>query len=207
MLYLNLTHILSTTLTYLVLYWTYNFISLISCIYFRLFLALSCNFHFVLTDLKIKKEFFIYTFCLAYYPLCNHFFRELYKNNIQGPIPNELGNLKSLISLDLYSNNISGTIPPSLGKLKSLVFLWVRLQILVLAIWIFYSTLNVFSIAKIHSFQLVHQHVYNLHFADPRLIGWEWDEDDDGELNPLFQKLVTWAHPNMVGDQGHPRKN
>ncbi|BFG24439.1 hypothetical protein CerSpe_274700 [Prunus speciosa] len=48
---------------------------------------------------------------------------ELYKNNIQGTIPAELGNLKSLISLDLYNNNISGTIPSSLGKLKSLVFL------------------------------------------------------------------------------------
>ncbi|XP_038994710.1 leucine-rich repeat protein 1-like [Hibiscus syriacus] len=43
------------------------------------------------------------------------------KNNIQGTIPTELGNLKSLIRLDLY--NISGTMPPSLGKLKSLVFL------------------------------------------------------------------------------------
>lgn len=50
-------------------------------------------------------------------------FRELYKNNIQGTIPKELGNLKSLISLDLYNNNISGTIPTSLGKLKNLVFL------------------------------------------------------------------------------------
>lgn len=49
--------------------------------------------------------------------------RELYKNNIQGTIPVELGNLKSLISLDLYNNNISGKIPPSLAKLKSLVFL------------------------------------------------------------------------------------
>lgn len=49
--------------------------------------------------------------------------RELYKNNIQGTIPAELGNLKSLISLDLYNNNISGKIPASLAKLKSLVFL------------------------------------------------------------------------------------
>jgi Leucine-rich repeat (LRR) protein len=49
--------------------------------------------------------------------------RELYKNNIQGIIPAELGNMKSLISLDLYNNNITGTIPEELGKLKSLVFL------------------------------------------------------------------------------------
>ncbi|KAL1548798.1 Leucine-rich repeat protein 1 [Salvia divinorum] len=48
---------------------------------------------------------------------------ELYKNNIQGAIPDELGNLKSLISLDLYNNNISGNIPPALGNLKSLIFL------------------------------------------------------------------------------------
>ncbi|BBH05441.1 Protein kinase superfamily protein [Prunus dulcis] len=46
---------------------------------------------------------------------------ELYKNNIQGTIPADLGNLKSLVSLDLYNNNISGTIPSSLGKLKSLI--------------------------------------------------------------------------------------
>ncbi|KAL3035545.1 hypothetical protein AAZX31_02G258300 [Glycine max] len=50
-------------------------------------------------------------------------YTELYKNNIQGTIPPELGSLKSLVSLDLYNNNISGTIPPSLGKLKNLVFL------------------------------------------------------------------------------------
>lgn len=69
------------------------------------------------------------------HPLINwdHFFlcwyRELYKNHIEGTIPSELGNLKSLISLDLYNNNISGTIPPALGKLKSLVFLWVLLNL------------------------------------------------------------------------------
>ncbi|KAH6558237.1 hypothetical protein KP509_1Z072800 [Ceratopteris richardii] len=38
-------------------------------------------------------------------------------------MPEELGNLKSLISLDLYNNSLSGEIPSSLGKLKSLVFL------------------------------------------------------------------------------------
>jgi len=38
-------------------------------------------------------------------------------------IPAELGNLKSLISLDLYNNNITGNIPRELGMMKSLVFL------------------------------------------------------------------------------------
>ncbi|TQE00111.1 hypothetical protein C1H46_014288 [Malus baccata] len=65
--------------------------------------------------------------CTWFHITCNQDNRvtrvELYKNNIQGTIPAELGNLKSLISLDLYNNNISGTIPLSLGKLKSLVFL------------------------------------------------------------------------------------
>ena len=49
--------------------------------------------------------------------------RELYKNEITGTIPPELGKLKNLISLDLYNNNITGAIPESLGNLKSLIFL------------------------------------------------------------------------------------
>jgi Leucine-rich repeat (LRR) protein len=51
--------------------------------------------------------------------------RELFKNNITGNIPEELGNLKNLISLDLYNNQLTGEIPRSLGNLKSLVFLYV----------------------------------------------------------------------------------
>ncbi|KAG5517321.1 hypothetical protein RHGRI_037917 [Rhododendron griersonianum] len=47
----------------------------------------------------------------------------LYKNQLQGSIPTELGNLKSLVALELQDNNLTGTIPPSLGNLKSLVFL------------------------------------------------------------------------------------
>lgn len=51
-------------------------------------------------------------------------FRELYSNNISGKIPNELGNLTELVSLDLYLNNLIGPIPDSLGKLQKLRFLY-----------------------------------------------------------------------------------
>ncbi|CAN1251456.1 Leucine-rich repeat protein 1 [Linum perenne] len=65
--------------------------------------------------------------CTWFHITCNQDNRvtrvELYKNNLHGTIPAELGHLKNLISLDLYNNNITGTIPSSLGKLKSLVFL------------------------------------------------------------------------------------
>lgn len=50
-------------------------------------------------------------------------FRELYRNNIDGKIPKELGKLKNLISMDLYNNKFEGRIPKSFSKLKSLRFL------------------------------------------------------------------------------------
>lgn len=49
--------------------------------------------------------------------------RELYMNDLRGPIPKELGGLKSLVSLDLYHNNLSGNIPPTLSNLSNLKFL------------------------------------------------------------------------------------
>jgi len=54
--------------------------------------------------------------------LCS-LYRELYMNELVGTIPRELGNLKSLVSLDLYHNNLTGTIPASLSKLSNLKFL------------------------------------------------------------------------------------
>ncbi len=45
-------------------------------------------------------------------------------NNLKGPIPPELGNLKSLISLMLDSNKLTGGIPEELGDIESLVLLW-----------------------------------------------------------------------------------
>lgn len=52
------------------------------------------------------------------------FDRELYSNNISGKIPNEIGNLTNLVSLDLYLNSLSGPIPDTLGKLQRLRFLY-----------------------------------------------------------------------------------
>lgn len=40
-------------------------------------------------------------------------------NNLSAPIPEEFGNLASLISFASYENQLSGPIPPSLGKLES----------------------------------------------------------------------------------------
>lgn len=44
-------------------------------------------------------------------------------NKLVGPIPNELGGLKNLVSLDLYHNNLTGSIPSSLSRLSNLRFL------------------------------------------------------------------------------------
>ncbi|ESR45710.1 hypothetical protein CICLE_v100027481mg, partial [Citrus x clementina] len=49
---------------------------------------------------------------------------ELYSNNISGKVPEELGNLTNLVSLDLYLNNLNGPIPTTLGKLSKLRFLY-----------------------------------------------------------------------------------
>lgn len=60
-------------------------------------------------------------------PLSNG--RELYSNNITGKIPEELGNLTNLVSLDLYLNHLSGNIPNTLGKLQKLRFLYGTLSL------------------------------------------------------------------------------
>ncbi|XP_027366138.1 leucine-rich repeat protein 2-like isoform X2 [Abrus precatorius] len=65
--------------------------------------------------------------CTWFHVTCNsnnHVIRlELYKNDLRGQIPEELSNLKSLISMDFYDNNFEGKIPKSFGKLKSLKFM------------------------------------------------------------------------------------
>lgn len=71
-------------------------------------------FSFIFIVLEIFK-----TFC---------FDRELYSNQISGKIPEELGNLTDLVSLDLYLNNLTGTIPSTLSKLQKLRFLYDHLS-------------------------------------------------------------------------------
>ena len=44
----------------------------------------------------------------------------LYRNNLTGTIPPELGNLSQLTHFFIYNNHISGTIPPELGQLSKL---------------------------------------------------------------------------------------
>ena len=47
----------------------------------------------------------------------------LRENGLTGPIPPELGHLRSLTWLDLIGNRLTGSIPPELGSLRSLRFL------------------------------------------------------------------------------------
>ena len=47
----------------------------------------------------------------------------LYRNELSGRIPSELGNLRQLEELKLYRNNLTGRIPASLGNLTNLTVL------------------------------------------------------------------------------------
>jgi Leucine-rich repeat (LRR) protein len=47
----------------------------------------------------------------------------LQNNVITGPIPDEIGNLATLKTLDLSNNRFYGEIPPSVGHLESLQYL------------------------------------------------------------------------------------
>lgn len=56
--------------------------------------------------------------------------RELYSNNITGKIPDELGKLRQLVSLDLYLNQLEGGIPNTLSNLQKLRYLYVWFYII-----------------------------------------------------------------------------
>ena len=51
-------------------------------------------------------------------------------NNLQGPIPPEIGNLKKLEILRLYRNALFGNIPPDIGNLTNLRMLDLRQNVL-----------------------------------------------------------------------------
>jgi hypothetical protein len=48
---------------------------------------------------------------------------DLDNNNLNGPLPTELGNLTNLTVLDLDGNQLSGPLPPFLGNLNNLIIL------------------------------------------------------------------------------------
>jgi Leucine-rich repeat (LRR) protein/pimeloyl-ACP methyl ester carboxylesterase len=48
---------------------------------------------------------------------------DLYKNQLIGSIPADIGNLTSLTHLDLWGNQLTGDIPPEIGNLTSLMYL------------------------------------------------------------------------------------
>ena len=71
--------------------------------------------------------YFLYFFVLLIFK-SSCYDRELYSNDISGRVPEELGNLTNLVSLDLYLNNLTGYIPNTLGRLLKLRFLYAHLS-------------------------------------------------------------------------------
>ena len=51
---------------------------------------------------------------------------DLTGQNLNGPIPSDIGLLTNLTSLNLSANNISGSIPPELGSLINLNYLYLQ---------------------------------------------------------------------------------
>ncbi|KAG1355036.1 putative Receptor-like protein EIX1 [Cocos nucifera] len=45
---------------------------------------------------------------------------DLHNNNLSGPLPSQIGELRSLVYLVVHGNSLSGSIPASLGKLSAL---------------------------------------------------------------------------------------
>lgn len=81
----------------------------------------------ILCDDMLSVLYFLYFFVLQIFKSSCHD-RELYSNVISGKVPEELGNLTNLVSLDLYLNNLTGHIPTTLGRLSKLRFLYAHLS-------------------------------------------------------------------------------
>lgn len=132
-------------------------------------------------------------FCFQFSLISGNFYyhRELYRNGFEGKIPEELGNLKNLISMDLYENNFQGLIPKSLSKLKSLRFLWVSLCTFFLSKS---ENYNIFSEIIIEGFIFVI-------LGDWMITNWV---EQFQESSPCFQisKLCKCPHLNSVSDFG-----
>lgn len=85
----------------------------------------SCSTRF---HLLIFKLFCLVTkprWCFPWWTHMHLLCRSLRDNSITGKIPEELGNLASLTTLDLENNYLTDEIPSSLGNLKNLKYLWV----------------------------------------------------------------------------------
>lgn len=61
---------------------------------------------------NLYSEFFFFLFIFS---------RVLHNNSFIGPIPREIGTLKSLTVLDLGMNRLSGPIPRELGNLTNVI--------------------------------------------------------------------------------------
>ena len=80
----------------------------------------------------------------------------LYKNQLTGSIPPELGNLNSLVYLFLDDNQLTGSLPISIEQLGNLNYLWINDNLLtgVISDQDFITFLNALSIFKFDDTEL-----------------------------------------------------